>query len=146
MPSVRWIILPKTSVQEELLQALGKRALNDASHLVARLVLTESSQSGQYERNVYGYVLPNNIMYKRSNDQSASEMLMTSDSFHFISPRILPSSHARPGYASSIFGLHRQTANVPPYSGTHYRRDDDNDGSTARPHPRKCMFFITNHS
>ena len=50
----------------------------------------------------YVYVLPNNIMYKRSNDQSASEMLMTSGfiSLHFS--KNIAVIRTRPGYASSM--------------------------------------------
>ena len=50
----------------------------------------------------YVYVLPNNIMYKRNNAQSASEMLMTSGfvSLHFS--KNIAVIRTRPGYASSM--------------------------------------------
>ena len=50
----------------------------------------------------YVYVLPNNIMYKRSNDQSASEMLMTSGFVSLQFSGNIAVIRTRPGYASSM--------------------------------------------
>ena len=88
LDAIKMIISSKDiSSQEELLQALDKEGFE----------LTQATLSRDLK-----YVLPNNIMYKRSNDQSASEMLMTSGfiSLHFS--KNIAVIRTRPGYASSM--------------------------------------------
>ena len=92
LDAIKMIISSKDiSSQEELLQALGKEGFE----------LTQATLSRDL-KGKYVYVLPNNIMYKRSNDQSASEMLMTSGfiSLHFS--KNIAVIRTRPGYASSM--------------------------------------------
>ena len=50
----------------------------------------------------YVYVLPNNIMYKRSTDQSAGEMLMNNGFISLQFSGNIAVIKTRPGYASSM--------------------------------------------
>ena len=88
LDAIKMIISSKdVSSQEELLQALSKEGFE----------LTQATLNGKYV-----YVLPNNIMYKRSNDQSASEMLMTSGFVSLQFSGNIAVIRTRPGYASSM--------------------------------------------
>ena len=100
LDAIKMIISSKDiSSQEELLQALGKEGFELTQATLSRELkqLKVANMNGKYV-----YVLPNNIMYKRSNDQSASEMLMTSGfiSLHFS--KNIAVIRTRPGYASSM--------------------------------------------
>ena len=99
LDAIKMIISSKDiSSQEELLQALGKEGFELTQATLKQLkVAKAANMNGKYV-----YVLPNNIMYKRSNDQSASEMLMTSGfiSLHFS--KNIAVIRTRPGYASSM--------------------------------------------
>ena len=97
LDAIKMIISSKDiSSQEELLQALDKEGFELTQATLSR-DLKAANMNGKYV-----YVLPNNIMYKRSNDQSASEMLMTSGfiSLHFS--KNIAVIRTRPGYASSM--------------------------------------------
>ena len=50
----------------------------------------------------YVYVLPNNIMYKRSTDQSAGEMLRNNGFISLQFSGNIAVIRTRPGYASSM--------------------------------------------
>ena len=90
LDAIKMIISSKdVSSQEELLQALSKEGFE----------LTQATLSRDLK---YVYVLPNNIMYKRSNDQSASEMLMTSGFVSLQFSGNIAVIRTRPGYASSM--------------------------------------------
>ena len=103
LDAIKMIISSKDiSSQEELLQALGKEGFELTQATLSRdlkqlKVVKAANMNGKYV-----YVLPNNIMYKRSNDQSASEMLMTSGfvSLHFS--KNIAVIRTRPGHASSM--------------------------------------------
>ena len=86
----------------ELLQALGKEGFELTQATLSRDLKQLKVAKAANMNGKYVYVLPNNIMYKRSNDQSASEMLMTSGfiSLHFS--KNIAVIHTRPGYASSM--------------------------------------------
>ena len=85
-----------------LLQALGKEGFELTQATLSRDLKQLKVAKAANMNGKYVYVLPNNIMYKRSNDQSASEMLMTSGfiSLHFS--KNIAVIHTRPGYASSM--------------------------------------------
>mgnify|MGYP000028897930 CR=1 FL=1 len=90
------------SSQEELLRELKKVGFKLTQATLSRdlkqlKVAKAASMNGRYV-----YVLPNDIMYKRVGDQSASEMLMNNG---FISLQFSGNNaviKTRPGYASSM--------------------------------------------
>ena len=124
LDAIKMIISSKDiSSQEELLQALGKEGFELTQATLSRDLKQLKVAKAANMNGKYVYVLPNNIMYKRSNDQSASEMLMTSGfvSLHFS--KNIAVIRTRPGYAR-----HRQPR-MSRRTG-HYRRGRyDNDGS-----------------
>lgn len=88
--------------QEELLQVLADEGFTLTQATLSRdlkqlKVAKAASMNGKYI-----YVLPNNIMYKRPNDRTPGEMLMSSGfvSLHFSGN--LAVIRTRPGYASSM--------------------------------------------
>lgn len=88
--------------QEEVLNALAREGFKVTQATLSRdfkqlKVAKAASMNGKYV-----YVLPNNIMYKRSNDQSASEMLMTSGFVSLQFSGNIAVIRTRPGYASSM--------------------------------------------
>ena len=93
LDAIKMIISSKEiGSQEELLQALAAEGFE----------LTQATLSRDLMQGKYVYVLPNDIMYKRSGDQSATEMLMNNG---FISMQFsgnLAVIKTRPGYASSM--------------------------------------------
>ncbi len=103
LDAIKMIISSKDiSSQEELLQALDKEGFELTQATLSRDLKQLKVAKAANMNGKYVYVLPNNIMYKRSNDQSASEMLMTSGfiSLHFS--KNIAVIHTRPGYASSM--------------------------------------------
>ena len=103
LDAIKMIISSKDiSSQEELLQALGKEGFELTQATLSRDLKQLKVAKAANMNGKYVYVLPNNIMYKRSNDQSASEMLMTSGfiSLHFS--KNIAVIRTRPGYASSM--------------------------------------------
>ena len=86
LDAIKMIISSKEiSSQEELLQALGKEGFELTQATLSRDLKQLKVAKAANMNGKYVYVLPNNIMYKRNNAQSASEMLMTSGfvSLHF---------------------------------------------------------------
>ncbi|MCD8310752.1 MAG: arginine repressor [Prevotellaceae bacterium] len=88
--------------QDELLQALEQEGFKLTQATLSRdlkqLQIAKAASMG----GKYIYVLPNNIMYKRSNEQSATEMLMAGG---FVSLKFsgnIAVMRTRPGYASSM--------------------------------------------
>lgn len=102
LDAIKMIISSKdVSSQEELLQALSKEGFELTQATLSRDLKQLKVAKAANMNGKYVYVLPNNIMYKRSNDQSASEMLMTSGfvSLQFAAICVI---RTRPGYASSM--------------------------------------------
>ena len=103
LDAIKMIISSKEiSSQEELLQALGKEGFELTQATLSRDLKQLKVAKAANMNGKYVYVLPNNIMYKRNNAQSASEMLMTSGfvSLHFS--KNIAVIRTRPGYASSM--------------------------------------------
>ena len=103
LDAIKMIISSKDiSSQEELLQALGKEGFELTQATLSRDLKQLKVAKAANMNGKIVYVLPNNIMYKRSTDQSASEMLMTSGyiSLHFS--KNIAVIRTRPGYASSM--------------------------------------------
>ncbi len=88
--------------QDELLQALVEEGFDLTQATLSRDLKQLKVAKAANINGKYVYVLPNNIMYKRTNVQSPSEMLMTSGfvSLHFSGN--LAVVRTRPGYASSM--------------------------------------------
>ena len=84
LDAIKMIISSKeVGSQEELLQELNREGF--------------ASMNGKYV-----YVLPNNIMYKRSTDQSAGEMLRNNGFISLQFSGNIAVIRTRPGYASSM--------------------------------------------
>ena len=100
LDAIKMIISSKEiSSQEELLQALGKEGFELTQATLSRDLKQLKVAKAANMNGKYVYVLPNNIMYKRNNAQSASEMLMFV-SLHFS--KNIAVIRTRPGYASSM--------------------------------------------
>ena len=103
LDAIKMIISSKdVSSQEELLQALGKEGFELTQATLSRDLKQLKVAKAANMNGKYVYVLPNNIMYKRSNDQSASEMLMTSGFVSLQFSGNIAVIRTRPGYASSM--------------------------------------------
>ena len=115
LDAIKMIISSKDiSSQEELLQALDKEGFELTQATLSRDLKQLKVAKAANMNGKYVYVLPNNIMYKRSNDQSASEMLMTSGfiSLHFSKNiAVIRTGPAMP----AAWLMTSTTANVPPY-------------------------------
>ena len=103
LDAIKMIISSKEiSSQEELLQELGKEGFELTQATLSRdlkqlKVAKAASMSGKYV-----YVLPNNIMYKRTTEQSASEMLRYNGFISLQFSGNIAVIRTRPGYASSM--------------------------------------------
>ncbi len=121
LDAIKMIISSKdVSSQEELLQALSKEGFELTQATLSRDLKQLKVAKAANMNGKYVYVLPNNIMYKRSNDQSASEMLMTSGFVSLQFSAILPSSV--PARICQQHGLRHRQPRVSRHSGYHCRR------------------------
>lgn len=92
----------EVSSQDELLQALMNEGFGLTQATLSRDLKQLKVAKAANMNGKYVYVLPNNIMYKRSNDQSTSEMLMNSGFVSLQFSGNLAVIRTRPGYASSM--------------------------------------------
>ena len=103
LDAIKMIISSKEiGSQEELLQALAAEGFELTQATLSRDLKQLKVAKAATMQGQYVYVLPNDIMYKRSGDQSATEMLMNNG---FISMQFsgnLAVIKTRPGYASSM--------------------------------------------
>ena len=91
LDAIKMIISSKdVSSQEELLQALSKEGFELTQATLSRDLKQLKVAKAANMNGKYVYVLPNNIMYKRSNDQSASippyTYLLSHFFLHFYTP------------------------------------------------------------
>ena len=88
--------------QEELRKALAEEGYDLTQATLSRDLKQLKVAKAANMNGKYIYVLPNNIMYKRNNDRTPGEMLMSSGfvSLHFSGN--LAVIRTRPGYASSM--------------------------------------------
>ncbi|MDR0962244.1 MAG: arginine repressor [Mediterranea sp.] len=103
LDAIKMIVSSKdVSSQEELLIALNAEGFNVTQATLSRDLKHLKVAKAANMNGKYVYVLPNNVMYKRNNDQSPSEMLMSGGfrSLHFSGN--LAVIRTRPGYASSM--------------------------------------------
>ena len=116
LDAIKMIISSKdVSSQEELLQALSKEGFELTQATLSRDLKQLKVAKAANMNGKYVYVLPNNIMYKRSNDQSASEMLMTSGFVSLQFSGNIAVIRTRPGYATSMMVSSSTTGSVPPF-------------------------------
>ena len=103
LDAIKMIISSKEGgSQEELLQELNREGFELTQATLSRdlkqlKVAKAASMNGKYV-----YVLPNNIMYKRSTDQSAGEMLRSNGFISLQFSGNIAVIRTRPGYASSM--------------------------------------------
>ena len=103
LDAIKMIISSKeVGSQEELLQELNREGFELTQATLSRdlkqlKVAKAASMNGKYV-----YVLPNNIMYKRSTDQSAGEMLRNNGFISLQFSGNIAVIRTRPGYASSM--------------------------------------------
>lgn len=101
LDAIKMIISSKeVGSQEELLQELNREGFELTQATLSRdlkqlKVAKAASMNGVY-------VLPNNIMYKRSTDQSAGEMLRNNGFISLQFSGNIAVIRTRPGYASSM--------------------------------------------
>ena len=100
--NIYFISSKEVGSQEELLQELNREGFELTQATLSRdlkqlKVAKAASMNGKYV-----YVLPNNIMYKRSTDQSAGEMLRNNGFISLQFSGNIAVIRTRPGYASSM--------------------------------------------
>ena len=88
--------------QDELLKALEDEGFEVTQATLSRDLKQLKVAKAANINGKYVYVLPNNIMYKRTNAQSTSEMLMHSGFVSLQFSGNLAVIRTRPGYASSM--------------------------------------------
>lgn len=88
--------------QEELSQALSKEGFEVTQATLSRDLKQLKVAKAANINGKYVYVLPNDIMYKRSNEQSPSEMLMNNGFISLKFSKNIAVIRTRPGYASSM--------------------------------------------
>jgi transcriptional regulator of arginine metabolism len=103
LEAIRMIISgSEVNSQDALLQALRNEGFDATQATLSRDLKQLKVAKAADMNGKYIYVLPNNIMYKRTNEQSTSEMLMSGGfvSLHFS--HNIAVIRTRPGYASSM--------------------------------------------
>ena len=147
LDAIKMIISGKeVGSQEELLKALENEGFEVTQATLSRDLKQLKVAKAANINGKYVYVLPNNIMYKRSNTQSTSEMLMNSGFVSLQFSGNLAIIRTRPGYASSMAydidnrGMRRHPGH---HSGRRHHHDGDTRRHTAQAH---TGFFIGNHT
>ncbi len=104
LDTIKLIISNKEiSSQEDLLIELNKEGFTLTQATLSRDLKQLKVAKAATMNGKYVYVLPNNIMYKRSTtDQSAREMLLTNGFVSLQFSGNIAVVKTRPGYASSI--------------------------------------------
>ena len=90
------------SSQDELLQALKTEGFDLTQATLSRDLKQMKVAKAANTNGKYVYVLPNDIMYKRNNIVTASEMLMNSGFVSLQFSGNIAVIRTRPGYASSM--------------------------------------------
>ena len=103
LDAIKMIISSKeVGSQDELLQALGEEGFELTQATLSRDLKQLKVAKAANINGRYVYVLPNDIMYKRNNGQSPSEMLMYSGFVSLQFSGNIAVIRTRPGYASSM--------------------------------------------
>jgi arginine repressor len=103
LDTIKLIISNKEiSSQEELLIELNKEGFTLTQATLSRDLKQLKVAKAATMNGKYIYVLPNNIMYKRTTDQSAGEMMRNNGFVSLEFSGNIAVIKTRPGYASSI--------------------------------------------
>lgn len=103
LDTIKLIISNKEmSSQEELLIELNKEGFQLTQATLSRDLKQLKVAKAATMNGKYIYVLPNNIMYKRNTDRSASEMMRHNGFVSLQFSGNIAVIKTRPGYASSI--------------------------------------------
>ena len=104
LDAIKMIISSKEmGSQDELLQALNKEGFELTQATLSRDLKQLKVAKAANTNGKYVYVLPNDIMYKRTTTpQSASEMMRSTGFVSLQFSRNIAVIRTRPGYASSI--------------------------------------------
>jgi len=103
LDAIKLIISNKEiSSQEELLNELNTEGFQLTQATLSRDLKQLKVAKAATMNGKYIYVLPNNIMYKRTSDQSASEMMRHNGFVSLQFSGNIAVIRTRPGYASSI--------------------------------------------
>lgn len=103
LDAIKMIISSKEiSSQDELLQALRLESFDLTQATLSRDLKQLKVAKAANTNGKYVYVLPNDIMYKRNNTETASEMLMNNGFVSLQFSGNIAVIRTRPGYASSM--------------------------------------------
>lgn len=103
LDAIKMIVSSKEiSSQDELLQALKTEGFDLTQATLSRDLKQMKVAKAANTNGKYVYVLPNDIMYKRNNIVTASEMLMNSGFVSLQFSGNIAVIRTRPGYASSM--------------------------------------------
>ena len=103
LDAIKMIVSSKEiSSQDELLQALKTEGFDLTQATLSRDLKQMKVGKAANTNGKYVYVLPNDIMYKRNNIVTASEMLMNSGFVSLQFSGNIAVIRTRPGYASSM--------------------------------------------
>ena len=103
LDAIKMIVSSKEiSSQDELLQALKTEGFDLTQATLSRDLKQMKVAKAANTNGKYVYVLPNDIMYKRNNIETASEMLMNSGFVSLQFSGNIAVIRTRPGYASSM--------------------------------------------
>ena len=103
LDAIKMIVSSKEiSSQDELLQALKTEGFDLTQATLSRDLKQMKVAKAANTNGKYVYVLPNDIMYKRNNIVTASEMLINSGFVSLQFSGNIAVIRTRPGYASSM--------------------------------------------
>ena len=103
LDAIKMIISSKEiGSQEELLQALSKEGFELTQATLSRDLKQLKVAKAANTNGKYVYVVPNDILYKRTPHQSAGEMMRSTGFVSLQFSRNIAVIRTRPGYASSI--------------------------------------------
>ena len=103
LDAIKMIVSSKEiSSQDELLQALKTEGFDLTQATLSRDLKQMKVAKAANTNGKYVYVLPNDIMYKRNNIVTASEMLMNSGFVSLQFSGNIAVIRTQPGYASSM--------------------------------------------
>jgi Arginine repressor len=103
LDAIKMIVSSKEiSSQDELLQALKTEGFDLTQATLSRDLKQMKVAKAANTNGKYVYVLPNDVMYKRNNIVTASEMLMNSGFVSLQFSGNIAVIRTRPGYASSM--------------------------------------------
>ena len=141
LDAIKMIISSKEiSSQDELLQALRLESFDLTQATLSRDLKQLKVAKAANTNGKYVYVLPNDIMYKRNNTETASEMLMNNGFVSLQFSGNIAVIRTRPGYASSM-AYDIDNRECPSHPGNHRRRRHHHAGSARSRLARRSAHF-----